>query len=125
MLRFATDDWNIGDITVRRRYPVLLVLASANRDQTVFPHPDTFDPSRNRSRAVTFGAGSHACPGFQLAHAEFTELFQRLVSGFRVVPEGHAGTIKGHVFRRHTSLPVRLESRRPAQRPCEQRMEMT
>jgi cytochrome P450 len=46
---------------------VLVVLAAANRDASVNPDPDLFDPLRRDRRSFTFGIGDHACPGERLA----------------------------------------------------------
>jgi cytochrome P450 len=46
---------------------VLLVLASANRDEALNPQPDCFDPQRCERRSMGFGAGAHACPGAAIA----------------------------------------------------------
>jgi cytochrome P450 len=48
---------------------VLVVLAAANRDPSVNPDPDLFDPLRRDRRSFTFGIGDHACPGERLATA--------------------------------------------------------
>lgn len=48
---------------------ILLDLAAANRDPAVFPDPDTFDPGRDETAALGFGAGQHACPGSAAALA--------------------------------------------------------
>ena len=45
----------------------LVVLAAANRDPAVNPHPERFDVGRRDRRIFTFGAGVHACPGDALA----------------------------------------------------------
>ena len=45
-------------------------LAAANRDPSVFPAPDEFDPTRvNRDEHLDFGHGPHACPGRHIATA--------------------------------------------------------
>lgn len=43
---------------------------SANRDETVFASPDTFDVGRHPNRHVTFGYGPHFCVGAQLGRLE-------------------------------------------------------
>jgi cytochrome P450 len=46
---------------------VVLDIAAANRDPSVFTGPDHFDPDRAAIPHLTFGAGRHRCPG--AAHA--------------------------------------------------------
>jgi cytochrome P450 len=46
---------------------VVLDIAAANRDPSVFTGPDRFDPDRAAIPHLTFGAGRHRCPG--AAHA--------------------------------------------------------
>lgn len=45
-------------------------LASANRDEEQFPHPDDFDIHRTPNRHVAFGYGVHFCLGAPLARLE-------------------------------------------------------
>jgi cytochrome P450 len=46
---------------------VVLVLASANRDEALDRDPDVFDANRRDRRGLSFGAGAHACPGEAIA----------------------------------------------------------
>jgi cytochrome P450 len=46
------------------------VVSSANRDETVFDHPDDFDIDRDNSRHFGFGHGVHTCIGAPLARLE-------------------------------------------------------
>ena len=61
---------------------VLLLYPSANRDESVFDHPDTFDAARAANPHLAFGFGAHFCLGNQLARLElrvmFEQLFERL-----------------------------------------------
>jgi hypothetical protein len=70
---------------------LLLLLGSANRDETVFDQPDAIDLQReNASRHLAFGHGIHFCLGAALARLEarvvLEELRQRL-PGLRLVPQ--------------------------------------
>jgi cytochrome P450 len=65
--RFVARDGAIAGQAVREGDVVLVVLAAANRDPAVNPHPDRFDHERRERQAYTFGLGVHACPGEALA----------------------------------------------------------
>jgi len=56
------------DIEAGRR--VLLLLGSANRDEDVFPDPETYDLERRTQDLVSFGSGRHFCMGAALARME-------------------------------------------------------
>jgi len=61
---------------------VLMLYASANRDEDVFDAPDEFRIDRDPNPHLGFGVGTHYCLGANLARAEvktvFSELFGRL-----------------------------------------------
>ena len=65
--RFLAEDAVVAGQAVRAGDTVLVVLAAANRDPSVNPEPDRFDPARREREAYTFGLGVHACPGEALA----------------------------------------------------------
>jgi cytochrome P450 len=46
---------------------VLLVLASANRDEALNESAELFNAHRPRRQSLTFGAGMHACPAEDIA----------------------------------------------------------
>jgi cytochrome P450 PksS len=68
--RYARDDLAIADVVIPRGALVLVVLASANRDETQFPDADRLDVSRTDNRHLAFGLGSHFCLGAPLARLE-------------------------------------------------------
>jgi cytochrome P450 len=110
VLRFAAKELIIEGVCIPRKWPVRLVLASANRDELVFPEPDRFDPGRSARQALHFGAGSHACPGSYLAEREFNILFDALRDAFLIeAASSRNPDVVGHVFRRPSSLPVRVK----------------
>lgn len=83
-MRTATEDYTIGGVTIKKGESVLLSYPSANRDETVFENPNTFDITRSPNKHLAFGFGVHYCLGAMLARMEIkailTELIPRLKS---------------------------------------------
>lgn len=70
--RRALRDAEVGGVSIPAGSNLLLLLGSANRDETVFEHPDKFDITRKDARnLMSFGYGIHFCLGQQLAKLEF------------------------------------------------------
>jgi cytochrome P450 len=67
--RFLAVDGLVAGVAMKAGDAILVVLAAANHDASVNPHPERFDLSRRERTAFTFGAGPHACPGETLATA--------------------------------------------------------
>ena len=82
MRRTTSCDTEVGGQQLRQGEKVLLLYASANRDEAVFEDPYGFDITRSPNEHLGFGAGAHFCLGVNLARREmdgmFRELFQRL-----------------------------------------------
>ncbi|KJY40510.1 MULTISPECIES: cytochrome P450 [unclassified Streptomyces] len=90
MLRVATEDIEIGGVTVRADDGVIFSTSVINRDAAVFDEPDTLDWHRPARHHVGFGFGVHQCLGQNLARAEMEialgTLFARL-PGLRLAAE--------------------------------------
>ena len=80
--RIAPAGARIAGVTVPEEGRVLFGLAAANRDPTMFDAPDRFDPRRDTTRALTFGLGTHSCPGFHLARREMRVALDVLLDRF-------------------------------------------
>lgn len=81
--RIAKESVEIGGTHIPKGEPVLVGLASANRDPARFADPDKYNISREGAdRHVAFGRGIHLCVGAPLARVEgqiaFDVLFRRL-----------------------------------------------
>ncbi|MFD4245953.1 cytochrome P450 [Streptomyces sp. NPDC058525] len=110
MLRVATEDIEIGGVTVRAEDGVVFSTSVINRDDSVFEDPDALDWHRPARHHVAFGFGIHQCLGQNLARAEMEialgTLFERL-PGLRLaadpdgIPFKPGDTIQGMV-----ELPV-------------------
>ena len=68
--RYATDDVEVGGVTIPKGSTVLVVRMSGNRDEARFPDPDRFDITREPRQHFAFGFGPHNCLGAALARLE-------------------------------------------------------
>ncbi len=69
-IRFAAADIDLHGQTLRRGDAGSLALASAHRDETVYPCPAHYDLDRPALRHLGFGQGVHYCLGAPLARLE-------------------------------------------------------
>ena len=77
--RTATRDTEIGGQAIKAGEKVVMWYTSANRDETHFKDPHTFDVLRSPNDQVGFGAGGpHFCMGANLARREMTVMFNEL-----------------------------------------------
>jgi cytochrome P450 len=68
--RYVTEDIEYYGTTVPARSPILVSMASANRDPRRFENPDVYDIYRQDVQHLTFGYGLHFCLGSHLARLE-------------------------------------------------------
>ena len=79
-LRTAKVDTEVAGQPIRKDQHVYLLYMSANRDETVFTDPDTFDIGRpNDPGHLAFGYGQHVCPGNSLARLECRVFLEELI----------------------------------------------
>jgi len=107
--RVATRNSELSGEPIPAGSTVMLMLASANRDESRWTDPDRFDIFRLPKPHVGFGHGPHACLGLHLARIEMQvalELLLDRLPGLRLDPAGDDPHIHGQVFRSPTSLPV-------------------
>lgn len=72
MARTARHDTEVGGQRIQAGDPIALVYTAANRDPRVFDDPDTFRLNRdNITDHISFGRGTHSCPGAPLARMMF------------------------------------------------------
>ncbi|MFT5301740.1 MAG: cytochrome P450 [Mariniblastus sp.] len=68
--RYAREDLTIAGVKIPGGSLVGVVLASANRDESQFPNPDSLDITRTPNKHLAFGLGTHYCTGAPLARLE-------------------------------------------------------
>ena len=91
---------------------LMVLFASANRDDRRFPDPDRFDIDRRAREHVAFGHGIHFCLGAALARLEariaFETLFARM-RDFRLDAE-EVSVIESNLLRGPKTLPLAFEA---------------
>ena len=78
----ATEDVRFQDQTVPAGSALLMMLASANRDERRFEDPDRFDIHRKPGGHLTFGRGAHFCVGAPLARLEGRVALEEVLKRF-------------------------------------------
>ncbi|MFC0432793.1 cytochrome P450 [Kutzneria buriramensis] len=81
--RVATDDIEVGGVTIRKDEGVIISGLAADWDDSVFENPDQLDFHRGARHHVAFGYGIHQCLGQNLARMELEIVFETL---FRKAP---------------------------------------
>jgi cytochrome P450 len=88
---------------------VLVLYASANRDEQEWDNPDVFDIRRNASRHLGFGHGAHACAGQGLARLEMEAMLTALIQQVsRIELAGEPTWALNNVIRCYARLPLKL-----------------
>jgi cholest-4-en-3-one 26-monooxygenase len=78
--RTATGDMELHGQEIKEGDKVVFWHTSANRDETAFEDPDTFDITRSPNNHIAFGGGGpHFCLGANLARMEIMVMFDRLL----------------------------------------------
>jgi cytochrome P450 len=108
--RVARDDVEVAGTQLERGDLVLVYLAAANRDPSVFPDPHHFDIERpNAGKHLAFSGGRHFCLGAALARAEGEVGLRTFFDRFPEVRAAGSGSRRAtRVLRGWSSLPVAL-----------------
>jgi cytochrome P450 len=102
IFRRATRAASLGGVEIPVDADVLLVFASANRDEDRYPDPDRFDVTRTPSRHFGFGAGPHTCVGAPMARVQ-----ARVALGLLLERLPELRPTPGHPMPLKTTLNVR------------------
>ncbi|HKN28848.1 MAG TPA: cytochrome P450 [Roseiarcus sp.] len=110
--RYASADFPLGSSLIPRDSRVLILYASANRDERRYADPDRFDVRRNPRDHVGWGHGPHACVGMHLARLEMEILLKALVDHVETIEVGAPAPAWNNVLQGFKTLPARFHGRR-------------
>jgi len=107
-MRTTTREVELAGRRLGSGEPVLMLYASANRDESVFgPTAATFDAAREHNPHVAFGFGAHFCIGAVLARTEGRILLEELLARFgAIAPAGEVVRAASPVIAGVKSAPV-------------------
>jgi cytochrome P450 len=113
-MRYAVDDVHIAGGTIPARSAVVAWIGSANRDESLFPDPHTFDITRpNAKRQVAFGFGPHFCIGAPLARLTLRIFFEELLGRFGPIEQaGEPQHLRSYFIAGMTHFPIVAQKRR-------------
>ncbi len=79
MSRIATCDTTLAGVDIPKGARLVVMFASANRDEAVFAAPNDLDPDRDHlADELAFGHGTHYCVGANLSRLEAIVALERL-----------------------------------------------
>ncbi len=104
--RSVTRDHDLDGVMLREGDRVLVLYASANRDERRWDEPERFDVSRNVRDHLGFGFGLHVCVGMHLARLEMTALLAALIRRVEHLEAGPPTWAVNNVLRGLEALPM-------------------
>jgi cytochrome P450 len=90
LIRITTKDTVLGGQHIPTGAIISPWLGSANRDETQFSQPNTFDVSRSPNRHVGFGHGIHFCVGAPLSRLEGKIALEIMLARFKHIERDHS-----------------------------------
>ena len=105
--RTATADQTLGGVDIRCGEAVLVCIAAANRDPSIYDRPDHFQPARSGPSPIAFGHGAHYCLGANLARLETTAALRHILQR-RPVLAGSVAWRDTPAIRGPLTVPVRF-----------------
>ncbi len=106
--RHTSKDVEVAGVKIPRGSRVMLLFASANRDEKVFANPDCFDITRNTRLHLGFGSGVHMCVGMHLAQLEMKSLLQAMIERVDTIELGMPTRAMNNTISAFATIPCRF-----------------
>ena len=107
--RKVATDTEVGGLLLPQGSRVLVIYASANRDEREWEKPGTFDITRDVNRHLGFGHGNHGCAGQGLARLESQAILRELAARVKHINiTGPATWAVNNIIHRYDRLPLEL-----------------
>ena len=110
--RTATRDTVLRGQRIAAGDRVVMMYASANRDEDVFANADSFDVNRSPNPHVAFGFGEHFCLGAALGRLEARVFLEEFLARFAAIElAGEPVRLRSNELNAWKRMPVRLVER--------------
>lgn len=107
--RQLAEDTSLAGTDLRAGSRVLVMYASANRDESAWDDPATFDITREASHQLGFGHGTHGCAGQGLARLEIRSVLGHLLDRVELIRlTGEPTWAVNNIIHRLEHLPLEL-----------------
>ena len=113
LCRVVRRDVTVGAKVLRPGQGVLLLWASANRDEAEFPDAGRFDIHRRYERDLLFGHGQHKCIGEHVAMRMGSVMLEELFGSISDYEVDHAGVRRGRgeFLKGYEAMPITVTAR--------------
>lgn len=108
--RHTSRDVDIAGVTIPGGSRVMMLFASANRDERRFADPDKFDVSRDAKDHVGFGSGVHMCVGMHLAQLEMEAILHAMITRVGSIVTEAPQVKLNNTICAFSALPCRFEA---------------
>ena len=107
--RRVTRPYTLGNVDLPENARIMVIFASANRDELKYTDPDRFDVTRNPRDHVAFGHGIHMCVGMHLAKLEMSALLKAMIARVEHIEVGAPTIALNNTIHAFATLPMRFE----------------
>ena len=109
--RRATAATTLAGVDLPANARVMVIYASANRDERKFPDPDRFDVTRIARDHVGFGHGIHQCVGMHLAKLEMVSILKSMLRHIERIDVREPTIVLNNTIHAFATLPVQFTAR--------------
>lgn len=104
--RTLARDAHIGEDVLPKGTRIALLFGAANLDETRFPDPERFDPTRSGGNHLGWGNGAHTCVGIHLAKLEMRLLLEAMIPRVETIAAGHPERLLNNTLQGIARLPA-------------------